>query len=132
MPGECKALTGIYTLELAMLGSANLTCELNLSALTMFATPAVAAKSQPIAHSSVLCCNCYFCYIHLQVQQCWNMQQGLIASLEEGIRALWMLARSTLGQQARLSSWSNKDLYSVSWRHRLCLGTSSRCHCLRR
>ena len=36
-----------------------------------------------------------------------------------------MLAKSTLGQQATLLSWSNKDLYSVTQRRGFCLGTSS-------
>lgn len=38
-----------------------------------------------------------------------------------------MLAKSTLGQQATLLSWSNEDLYSVTRRHRFCLGTASGC-----
>lgn len=36
-----------------------------------------------------------------------------------------MLAKSALGQQATLLSCYNKDLSSVTQRHRFCLGTSS-------
>lgn len=96
VPGECKAVTVIYTLELAVLGSANLqsACKFKWSAWPWLLDRLPLLRRQPSAHSSVQLFAIFIytatiCYINLHMRQCKNMQLCLRASLERDTGALW-------------------------------------------
>lgn len=116
VPAECKAVMVIYTLELAMLGSANLqaACEFNPSAWPCLLDWLLLLRNQPIARSSVLCCNYIFATFVIQVQQCQNMQLGLRASLEKDAGALWR-------QPCRMLRWPLEEMQSGLLHLRWCV-----------
>lgn len=105
----------IYTLGLAVLGSANLQAahEFNSSARPCLQLATAAKKPAPFSlQSAVLTLNLF--YIHLQAQECQNMQLGLRTSLEKDTGAIW---RQPCRNAALAFAWDAVWVTLLPWKH---------------